>query len=82
MTDTAIANDAVVRARISSQKKQRVGVILRKLGMTDSQVINMLYSKILIAKGIPFDVSLEENDQAENYTKIKNSDHLKKLLAA
>ncbi|MFH1546717.1 MAG: type II toxin-antitoxin system RelB/DinJ family antitoxin [Patescibacteria group bacterium] len=78
---TAVTNDTVVRARISSQKKQQVGVIFSKLGITDSQAINMFYSKILITKGIPFDVSLEENDRTENYTKIKSSNHLKKLLA-
>jgi len=49
--------------------------------MTDSQAINIFYSKIVLRKGIPFDLSLEENDRDENYTKIRDSKHLKEMLA-
>ena len=80
MPTVAITNDAVVRARIPSQKKARVGAILEKLGITDSQAINIFYSKILLTKGLPFSVSLEDDDIPENYTKIENADHLKGLL--
>lgn len=36
--------------------------ILNKLGISHSEVINMLYSPISLRSGLPFDVKLPENE--------------------
>ncbi len=75
-----ITKDSTVRARITLQLKQSAESILHSLGLTNSQAINIFYQQILIHKGLPFSVTLEEGDVPENYTKVQNDEHLKELI--
>lgn len=55
---------ATVQARIKPDLKKDVDQILGELGISASEVINMLYSLIRIRRGLPFDVSLAKNGDA------------------
>lgn len=53
-----MANTSVVYARIDSGLKENAERILAKLGVTPSGAIQMLYSQIVLQRGIPFEARL------------------------
>jgi DNA-damage-inducible protein J len=57
-----MARGTTVTARINPALKKSVEEILGKLGISHSEVINMLYSLISLRKGLPFDVKLPNDE--------------------
>ncbi len=55
-----MAKETTVRARIDESLKQEAEEILRQLGLTTSQAINLYFSQIILHRGMPFDVRLPE----------------------
>ncbi|MFK0572505.1 type II toxin-antitoxin system RelB/DinJ family antitoxin [Endozoicomonas sp.] len=55
-----MAKETTVRARIDEGLKQEAEDILRQLGLTTSQAINLYFSQIVLHRGMPFDVRLPE----------------------
>lgn len=55
-----MAKETTVRARISEELKNEAEDILKQLGLTTSQAINLYFSQIVLQKGMPFDVRLPE----------------------
>jgi addiction module RelB/DinJ family antitoxin len=53
-----MANTSAVYARIDTGLKENAEGIMSQLGMTPSSVIQMLYSQIVLQKGLPFEVKL------------------------
>ena len=53
-----MANTTAVYARIDTGLKESAEKILAQLGITPSSAIQMLYSQIVLQKGIPFDLHL------------------------
>ncbi len=53
-----MANTTAVYARIDTDLKEHAEGILAKLGIAPSSAIQMLYSQIVLTKGIPFDLKL------------------------
>ena len=51
----------ILRARVDSTRKRRAESVLRKLGVTPAQAINMLYAQIELRKGLPFLVAERDN---------------------
>lgn len=56
-----IANTNVVYARIDTTLKENAESILNQLGITPSSAIQMLYSQIVLQKGMPFELRLPVN---------------------
>jgi len=50
--------NAVINARIESELKVDVESILKNLGLSATQAINMFYQQIKIHNGIPFEVKI------------------------
>jgi len=50
--------NAVINARIESELKVDVESILKNLGLSATQAINMFYQQIKMHNGIPFDVKI------------------------
>jgi addiction module RelB/DinJ family antitoxin len=71
---------STVRARISPDLKKSAEAVLEKLGLNNSQAINIFYSQIVLHKGFPFPLSLEQGDLPEKYTKVKGEAHFKSLI--
>ena len=63
-----MAKETTVRARIDESLKEEAEVILKQLGITTSQAINIYFSQIALRQGLPFDVVLPS---AEKNTKKK-----------
>lgn len=53
-----MANTSVVYARIDINLKENAEGILSQLGISPSSAIQMLYSQIVLKKGMPFDLRL------------------------
>jgi addiction module RelB/DinJ family antitoxin len=53
-----MANTSAVYARIDTNLKENAEGILSQLGISPSSAIQMLYSQIVLTKGIPFDLHL------------------------
>ena len=53
-----MASDAAIYVRIDSKTKQQAEAILRELGLTPSSLITMLYRKVILTGGVPFDIRL------------------------
>lgn len=53
-----MANTSAVYARIDTKLKENAEGILSRLGISPSSAIQMLYSQIVLTKGIPFEVKL------------------------
>lgn len=55
-----MANTSAVYARIDTNLKENAEGILSQLGISPSSAIQMLYSQIVLTKGIPFDLRLPD----------------------
>lgn len=53
-----MANTTAVYARIDTGLKENAENILSQLGISPSSAIQMLYSQIVLTKGIPFELRL------------------------
>ena len=56
-----VANTTAVYARIDTGLKNDAERILPQLGISPSSAIQMLYSQIILCKGMPFDLRLPES---------------------
>lgn len=56
-----MANTNVVYARIDTKLKENAENILNQLGITPSSAIQILYSQIVLQKGMPFALRLPVN---------------------
>ncbi len=75
-----MANTSAVYARIDSNLKENAEGILTQLGITPSSAIQMLYSQIVLVKGLPFQVRLPEANlfSAEGMTRQEFDNELQK----
>jgi addiction module RelB/DinJ family antitoxin len=71
---------ATLSVRLKPSVKKKASNVLTKLGISHSDAINLYYTQIALKNRIPFDLTIEENDTPQNYTKVKNKKHLKELL--
>jgi len=56
-----MANTNVIYVRIDTTLKENAESILNQLGITPSSAIQMLYSQIVLQKGMPFELRLPVN---------------------
>jgi DNA-damage-inducible protein J len=47
---------ATVRARVEPKLKREAEAVLRKVGLTSSEAINLFLTQVRLAKGLPFPV--------------------------
>lgn len=56
-----MANTSAVYARIDTELKNNAKSILNQLGISPSSAIQMLYSQIVLTRGLPLDLHLPSN---------------------
>ncbi len=56
-----MVNTTAVYARIDTELKENAEGILAQLGITPSSAIQMLYSQIILNRGMPFEAKLPVN---------------------
>jgi DNA-damage-inducible protein J len=64
-----MAKTGMIRARTEPGLKSNVERILRKLGMTSTEAINLFYRQIQLRKGLPFDVKIPNKTTLETFKK-------------
>ena len=84
-----MSRTTTVRARIEPRLKADVDKLLRRLGMTTTEAINLFYNQIRIRKGLPFAVEIpnqttretfEATDRGEKLTSHDNLDAMFEAL--
>ena len=75
-----MANTAPVYARIEVDLKENAESILSRLGISPSEAIKMLYSQIVLVKGMPFQSKLPDINHfsAQGITKAEFDAELQK----
>ncbi len=71
---------AMVRARMEPWRKSGAEDIFKGLGTNPTDAITMFYTQVILKKGMPFPVDLEEGDELGNYTVIESDEHLESEL--
>jgi DNA-damage-inducible protein J len=69
-----------IRARIEPDLKHNVEKILKKLGLTQTDAINIFYRQVLMYEGLPFEVKIpnkQTKKAIEDIQKGKNLNHAK-----
>jgi len=67
-------DNTILRTKVPARRLQRAEKILRKLGLTPTDAVNMLLAQIEIRQGLPFEVTaqpkafLSGEEQAEVWT--------------
>ena len=60
-----MANTSAVYARIDTNLKENAESILQQLGISPSSAIQMLYSQIVLTRGLPLDLHLPSRKPVE-----------------
>lgn len=72
--------DGMIRARVQSDLKKKAESVFKKLGLSTTEAITLFYSQVVIKKGIPFTLDLEENDTPGQYISVESDDELRSLI--
>ncbi len=84
-----MAKTAMIRARTSPDLKSEVEGILKKLGLTTTEAINLFFSQVKLHKGIPFEIRIpnkttlktfKKTDEGKEIVKCKDADDMFKKL--
>ena len=80
-----MATTALVRARIDENLKNEAAAVLADMGLTVSEVVRMVLTRIAREKALPFDVrvpnalttqTLEKSARGEDVHKARDADEL------
>lgn len=63
---------ARVEARIDSKLKDIVGIVLRKLDISESEAIRIYFRQIALTKGIPFEIKVPNKETIKALNEIKD----------
>lgn len=55
---TTITKTAIVRARMEPSVKKKAEIVLRKIGLSPSEAINVFYQRVASEQGIPFSLNV------------------------
>ncbi len=57
-----MAKAATVQVRVDVSIKKKADLVLKKIGISPSQVINALYAQIVMQRGIPFELKIPNEE--------------------
>jgi DNA-damage-inducible protein J len=84
-----MAKTAMIMARTTPDLKKDVERILKKLGLSTTEAINIFLSQIRLRQGLPFDVKIpnkmtletfRKTNEGKELVKCKNADDMFKKL--
>ncbi|MDP2754909.1 MAG: type II toxin-antitoxin system RelB/DinJ family antitoxin [Nitrospirota bacterium] len=85
-----MARTAMIRARITPDLKEEVEFILKRLGLTTTEAINIFFSQVKLQRGLPFEVKIpnkttlktfKKTDESKELVKCRDLDDMFKKLA-
>lgn len=60
MNTIRLSQDQIINVRIDSNTKRKADKILETVGLNTSQAIKLFLKKVIMRKGIPFDITAKE----------------------
>jgi DNA-damage-inducible protein J len=84
-----MAKEAMVRARVAADLKEKAEKVLAQLGLSTSQAITLFLKQVELRRGLPFQVELpneqtektfRDTDKGRNLKRFKKADDLFKDL--
>ncbi len=84
-----MSKSAIIRARVEPEIKEKGETILKHLGLSTSDFINMTYRQLIMQKGLPFDVripneetikALEESEADYKANRLKSYSSSKEMM--
>ena len=66
-----MAKTAMVQGRVDADRKKRVALILKRLGLNHSTAIDMFYSMIDEYNGIPFELKLPNDESIKAMNQVE-----------
>ncbi len=61
---------STITVRLDPQVKQNAEAVLKALGLTTSQAVNLFFTQVSLNRGIPFDVHIPNKATAEAIKRI------------
>ena len=49
---------ATIQVRVDAKLKRQASIVLEKIGISASQMVNALYAQVVLRKGIPFELNI------------------------
>jgi DNA-damage-inducible protein J len=74
--DIKMSRTATVRARVEPDLKADVETLLRKLGISTTEAINMFYSQIRLRHGLPFPIEIPNETTIKTFKKTDQGKEL------
>lgn len=71
-----MSRTATVRARIEPGLKEEVEALLRQLGISTTEAINMFYSQVRLRHGLPFSVEIPNETTLRTFQKTDQGEDL------
>lgn len=53
---------AMINVRTDPEVKEKVTAILKRIGITTSEAVNLFFNRIIMERGIPFDVKIPNDE--------------------
>jgi len=79
MQHVACMKTAVVHSRIQPEIKEKAEKILQRLGLSPTEAIRMFYTQIALRNGLPFDVSLPNDETIKALEDSRNGRNLERF---
>ena len=70
---------AAIHSRIQPEIKERAEGILQRLGLSPTEAIRMFYTQIALRNGLPFDVSIPNDETIKALEDSKSSRNLERF---
>ncbi len=69
----------IIRARTEPKLKRQAEMVLEEMGITPTQIITMLYKKIVRERNIPFNVKIPNKETLQAMKDAKRGHNLKEF---
>lgn len=69
---TTTIKTAIVRARMEPSVKKKAEIVLRKIGLSPSEAINVFYRRVAREQGIPFSLDVPNSKTRAAMKEIRN----------
>ena len=79
MQHIVIMKTAAVHSRIQPEIKEQAEAILHRLGLSPTEAIRMFYTQIALRNGLPFDVSIPNDETIKALEDSRNGRNLERF---
>lgn len=67
---------AMINVRTDPEVKEKVTAILKRIGITTSEAINLFLNRVIMERGIPFDVKIPNDETIKAMEDVGNNRNL------